>query len=176
MWTQTWRVQKGTSNLLLRQVSGSGFCLGQHLPLLQHNYDKGGLELPLLSNFSQIKLNQYVSPLWAFASLSSPVLLCTLPVAPSTTWEMLPGRSQHPLFLWIPAQNWSLWHNNKSGSKLWGWQCLALRNVSITPCLLLLIPTCLFLPSFFISCLLRVKFHLGRGGNVAVTHVLCVVP
>lgn len=108
MWTQTWRIQKGTVNLLLRQVRGSKFCVGQHLPSLQYTYDKSGLELPLLSNLSQIKLNQYVFPLWAFASLCSSVLLCILPIAPSITWEKLPGRSWHPLFLVIPAQNWYL--------------------------------------------------------------------
>lgn len=102
---------KPNSELLLLQVRGSKFCVGQHVPHLQRTDDQGGLELLILSDFLQIKLNQYVSPLWAFASLSSSVLLGTLPTAPSVTWEKLPGRSRHPLFLGVPAQNWSLWHN-----------------------------------------------------------------
>ncbi|KAM6198054.1 LOW QUALITY PROTEIN: uncharacterized protein WM294_007530 [Sarcoramphus papa] len=54
---------KRNSEPAAAQVRGSKFSVGQHLPPLQRTYDKGGLELPLLSNFSQIKLNQYVSPL-----------------------------------------------------------------------------------------------------------------
>jgi len=55
---------------------------------------------------------------------------------------------------------------NCAGDSVW------LRNVSVTPCLLLLISTCLFLPSFFISCLLCMNFPLGRGAKSVV--VICV--